>query len=500
MEGLQLNQITNKVHKQIVIFVIGTTGVGKSKLALDLAQKLNGEIVNADSMQIYDGNEGIMTAKPTPEEKLIVKHHMFDVVNIYTQDFNVNKYRDMALECIRDIQARGKIPIVVGGTNYYIESLVYEREVEEFIYDQNQFDTCFENEKATKEERFHQLLESLKTCIPSDQKQVIEDQYESELIHDLLKQVDPRMAEFLHTKDKRRVINALFKYYKFLPQKIGSLSTASTSNTKLRFIPLFIWMSARSDILEQRIRKRINQMIDQMGGLNEIFSLFDQFHKIMTDLNFEKGILQAIGYKEFYPFYKYLKTLKESKEISELIKEISNLDEIDLKELESNKSQLALRTIQYTVYQIKWLNKRIMNDFGCHLEEDRNMILKIQLDDPKDYEEIALESALKFIDSKFNWVQGLSEENITLFLKSYCLEQIKTKNEKLENWSKTFCEKCNQELNGSYQWQEHIKTRKHKNRAKSKQADGDENKQKAKKQKNNIDIEQIEDGTFDNLF
>ena len=103
MESLILNyssNITKDNNSLAAIFIVGTTGVGKSKLGLDLATKLNGEIINADSMQIYDGNAGIMTAKPTIEEKSMAKHHMFDVVDMFTKDFNVNKYREMALKCI----------------------------------------------------------------------------------------------------------------------------------------------------------------------------------------------------------------------------------------------------------------------------------------------------------------------------------------------------------------------------------------------------------------
>jgi tRNA dimethylallyltransferase len=111
----------------MVLFILGTTGVGKSKLSLDLAERLNGEIVNADSMQVYKGNEGVMTAKPTTAEKLRVPHHMYDVVDMNAKNFNVNKYLELALVCIEGILERGKLPIVVGGTNYYIEGLLFEK-------------------------------------------------------------------------------------------------------------------------------------------------------------------------------------------------------------------------------------------------------------------------------------------------------------------------------------------------------------------------------------
>jgi tRNA dimethylallyltransferase len=113
---------------QVVVFLLGTTGVGKSKLALDLAERLNGEIVNADSMQIYSGNDGVMTAKPTPVERKRAPHHLYDVVDpLTTRDFNVNKYLSLALPTLSALHSQGKLPIVVGGTNYYIEGLLFDK-------------------------------------------------------------------------------------------------------------------------------------------------------------------------------------------------------------------------------------------------------------------------------------------------------------------------------------------------------------------------------------
>lgn len=111
-----------------VIFVLGSTGSGKSKLAIDIARAFEGEIVNADSMQIYEGNgEGIMTAKPSKEDHQKVKHHLYDIVDMRkVADFNVQKYNQLALACIEDIHKRGKVPVITGGTNYYIESLLFE--------------------------------------------------------------------------------------------------------------------------------------------------------------------------------------------------------------------------------------------------------------------------------------------------------------------------------------------------------------------------------------
>ena len=124
-------------HDNVVVFVVGTTGVGKSKLALDLAKHetlfgngRRGEIINADSMQIYSGNmQGAMTARPTADDEAQVPHHCYAFVDMLespdAQTFNVQKYREIALRAISDIQSRGNIPIVCGGTNYYIEALLF---------------------------------------------------------------------------------------------------------------------------------------------------------------------------------------------------------------------------------------------------------------------------------------------------------------------------------------------------------------------------------------
>lgn len=110
------------------MFILGTTASGKSKLSLDLAKLYDGEIINADSMQIYAGNDaGIMTAKPVPDDLKITNHHLYselDMISIV--DFNVKKYKKMALDKIGEVMSRGRLPIVVGGTNYYIESLLFE--------------------------------------------------------------------------------------------------------------------------------------------------------------------------------------------------------------------------------------------------------------------------------------------------------------------------------------------------------------------------------------
>lgn len=159
---------------------MGTTGVGKSKLAVDLALTLGGEIVNADSMQIYKGNsEGVMTARPSAADEKKCPHHVYNCVDAFDSEiaetFNVNRYLDLALPAIAQIQERGRIPIVCGGTNYYIESLLFKKlqnpglslEIDCELLRKTLSDlteTCKEDESMVK------LLKTLEICVPADTK------------------------------------------------------------------------------------------------------------------------------------------------------------------------------------------------------------------------------------------------------------------------------------------------------------------------------------------
>lgn len=173
-------------------------------------------------MQIYKGNSGIMTAKPAPEEREIVPHHLYDLIEFNQEDFNVNKYCELAMEAIADIIKRGKLPIVVGGTNYYIESLVFdkqhslpEKDPIKFDFNIDEYNKAFDV-FVEKNQKYREIIEAFRKEIPMDNKNAIEVKYESEPMHELLEIVDPKMGKYLHCKDKRRIVNALFKYFKYM--------------------------------------------------------------------------------------------------------------------------------------------------------------------------------------------------------------------------------------------------------------------------------------------
>ena len=112
-----------------MIFIVGTTGVGKTKLSIELCKALNGEIVSCDSKQFYR-HANILTAKATQKELSQAKHHMVDCLNLSETAYNRNKYYAQASKKIQEIRSKGKVPVVIGGTNYYLETLLYDIDIE----------------------------------------------------------------------------------------------------------------------------------------------------------------------------------------------------------------------------------------------------------------------------------------------------------------------------------------------------------------------------------
>ena len=245
------------------IFVVGPTASGKSALAVQLALALDGEIVSADSMQIYRGMQ-IGTAAPTPEEMQGIPHHMVGVIDP-SQSFSVGLYREMAKPIISDILSRGKTPIVVGGTGLYFDALLQNEE-----YAPVESDLRYRNEL---------------TALAETQG--------NEAVHALLSERDPETAARLHPNNLKRVIRAL---------EVLELTGISISEHDRRsqlagkaFDPIWIGINVEPrEKLYERIDRRVDMMLCD-GLLEEIRRL------LASGLCAKTTAMQAIGYKEFLP-------------------------------------------------------------------------------------------------------------------------------------------------------------------------------------------------------
>lgn len=243
-----------------LVIVAGPTAVGKSDFAVKLARKINGEIISADSMQVYKGMD-IGSAKITLEEMQGVPHHLIDILDP-TKDFNVAVFKDLAKEAANDILKRGKVPIIAGGTGFYIQALLY--------------DIAFEESEGENPE-YRKTLESLYKEKGPD------------YLFDMLKAVDEKTASIIHKNDEKRVIRAL-EFYNETGRPISEHNEEQRNRTSDYNFAFFVLNDEREKVYE-RINLRVDKML-KAGLVEEVKKLHSQ------GLNKYNVSMQGLGYKE----------------------------------------------------------------------------------------------------------------------------------------------------------------------------------------------------------
>lgn len=276
-----------------IIVVSGPTASGKTALAVELAKRYDGEVISADSMQIYTDMD-VASAKATPEEQQGIPHHLMDFLDP-AESFSVADWVRLAGKCADDILSRGKTPVICGGTGLYISSFV-----DNLRFDESECDYAFREEmrRYAEENGAAALLEKLR-------------------------EVDPETASTLHENNISRVIRAL-EVYKTTGHTIAQSKRDSRSEpSPYSFILLTLDFEQR-----EQLHERINQRVDNMlknGLLDEARSCFLQPERPTA--------AQAIGCKELYPYFRGEKTLDECVE------------------------ELKLRTRQYAKRQLTWFRR-----------------------------------------------------------------------------------------------------------------------------------------------
>ncbi len=255
-----------------LLVICGPTATGKTSLSVSVAKRLNGEIICADSMQIYK-HLNIGTAKVTEEEKFGVAHHLVDFLPP-SQQFSVAEYSKLAKECIDDITKRGKLPIIVGGTGQYIESIV------------KGINFAAESTDKSVRERIDKRLND----------EGIEELYKQ------LCEIDPIYAAKLHINNTVRITRALELY-----EQTGKTMTWQLQNSLPSERPYNDKIFCLNCNERSKLYERINARVDLMvcgGVLEEARLVFDNKGTFTT-------AAQAIGYKEFFPYFKGESTLEE---------------------------------------------------------------------------------------------------------------------------------------------------------------------------------------------
>ncbi len=251
------------MSRQKLIILTGPTAVGKSALSVKLAQRIGAEIISADSMQVYRYMD-IGTAKITEEETEGITHHLLSILDP-SDAFNVYRFVELAKQAICDISKRGKIPLVVGGTGFYIRALLYDVD----------------------------FSDSGEDCAYRKELEEMAAREGNHALHELLKTVDPLSYELIHENNVKRVIRAL-EYFHDTKEPISVHNAAEREKESPYDFRYFVLTDDREKIYE-RIDARVDQMIEK--------GLIDEVGKLLR-MGYDKDLtsMQGLGYKELIPY------------------------------------------------------------------------------------------------------------------------------------------------------------------------------------------------------
>lgn len=302
--------------KPKVIVIVGPTASGKTSLSIELAKKINGEIVSCDSMQIYKDMD-IGSAKPSKEEMQGIKHYMIDEV-IPTQRFSVAEYKKKAELAIEEILKNGKVPIVVGGTGLYANSLIYGIEYSNIEFDEKYRKKLMEI--AQSEEGLKSLYEEAK-------------------------RIDKKAMEKISPNDQKRILRILEIYNATGKTKTEQEQISRKNEVKYDYNVFAI--NIERPILYERINKRVDMMIEQ-GLIEEVSKLIEKYPEFPT-------AMQAIGYKEIVQYFDGKITKEEA-----------------IEKIKQETRRYAKRQITWfkRIENIKWLNglEKTQNNIDIILE------------------------------------------------------------------------------------------------------------------------------------
>ncbi|XP_031710173.1 tRNA dimethylallyltransferase isoform X2 [Anarrhichthys ocellatus] len=398
-----------------LVVILGATGTGKSKLAIEIGRRLLGEIISADSMQVYQGLD-IITNKVTAEERTQCRHHMISFVDPLVSSYTVVDFRNKALALIDDMHSRNKLPVVVGGTNYYIESLLWRvllntAEIEEPV--------------DGGDEAANRKLE-------------LEKLGGAEL-HKRLAEVDPKMAAMLHPNDKRKIARSLqiheetgVSHSRWLEEQRGQEGGDGLGGPLRYPDPCIFWLHADMDALDKRLDARVDEMLSA-GLVEELRDFHVRYNqqKVQDDSqNYQHGVFQSIGFKEFHDYL----TAPESSSQQEK-------DALRDKGIEA----LKIATRRYARKQNKWVRNRFLKRPGDNVP----VVYGLDVTDVSRWEETVLNPALQILDSL-----SKSEEPD--------LQPIRVEGEQQRNKrSRHACDLCDKVIIGDLEWTAHLKSKKH---------------------------------------
>ncbi|KAF7591974.1 hypothetical protein BBP40_000821 [Aspergillus hancockii] len=326
-----------------LIAVVGATGTGKSKLAVDLASRFNGEIINGDAMQMYRGLPIITNQIPVDEQKGI-PHHLISCIELEEEPWRIGSFKSECLRLIKEIHSRGKLPILVGGTHYYTQAVLFKDQLVGEGSDEFQ-GVGARSDGETEDSSFKwPILDA-----PTD------------VVLQKLKEVDPVMADRWHPNETRKIRRSLEIYFqtgrpaskiyaeqKRLKQAALTNGDATVGEGQLRFPTIVFWVHSDKETLVSRLDTRVDAMIEH-GLISEAQRMSDYIREKMAQgcsINPTRGVWIAIGFKELAPYFEALRKGSLSSEELNALKE-------------SCIESIKIATRQYSVSQVKWIRNKL---------------------------------------------------------------------------------------------------------------------------------------------
>ncbi|KAI7861640.1 putative tRNA isopentenyltransferase [Spinellus fusiger] len=431
------------MHK--VLAVIGTTGVGKSNLAVDLCKALCGQAINSDAMQVYKGLD-IITNKITVEERQGVHHHLMDFLDP-EDEYKVTEFKNDATQCIEKLTQNQQVPVIVGGTNYYMQSLLWKN-------------------MLVKEDPNYVSERS-----PSPEPEGALEALETNELYDRLKTIDPIMAKKWRISERRKIIRSLNIFYSsgrlqsdiIKEQRIQQ----ETLGAQPRFNSLIFWLYADPVKLNPRLDERVETMI-QTGLFDEIKEL--RKHVVEGSVTmpgqalekYQRGLWQAIGYKEFDPYF----TAVEENTLAE-----ADLTKIKLECTERMKAS----TRRYARRQVQWIRNKLLPTVW----NSKGNVLVYMLDagDIEQWNDTvqkqAIELAKAFLQEE-PMPDPMSLGKTAATFLDPTAQIVEDAHTRILNWKKHVCPVCTTSkgeaivMNGDNEWEQHQKSRGHRRTSKQK--------------------------------
>ncbi|RKF60826.1 tRNA dimethylallyltransferase [Erysiphe neolycopersici] len=432
--------MASRIIKEPIIFVMGATGTGKSMLAVDLAKRFNGEIINSDAMQMYAGLP-ITTNKITYEEQQGIPHHLLGNIQIDEEAWRIGVFQRQAKIIIRQIRDRGKVPIVVGGTHYYIHSLLFGDSI---IGENEGDDSNFQLDK--------EILDEFPILNGSP-----------ELILKKLREVDPLMADRWHPNDTRKITRSLMIYLKtgekasdlyarqqeYRDKKSQNMLNMKTTGVGLSpESTLLFWIYAEPEMLKNRLDDRVLKMIEA-GLLNEVESMEQYLQKQLSGgikIDTTRGIWTSIGWKEFESYRLALKTGTD----------LENAINFSIQ-----KTQVATR--QYAKRQLRWIRLKLRPALAQNRGWNERLYL-LDGSNASNFREDVIDLAIK-ITAKFLLNQKLS---LPQEISSTAKRVLACEDKKPDVWFRRTCDTCLITSMNEIEWDLHLRSRKHRGLVKKK--------------------------------